>query len=244
MGLFGNLFGASSRHGKSDANRKNACSVQSSSGKWRRLQNSFWLHGRCLPFQFQCGIVHGKTKIGNLIVGWNRGQSDHCCNSHCSRSVGLRRCYLYRRATFEGVSEQVPLDEFTILPLTGSYYIGIGVRRMAGGRNCMSMFPKTGVKAFTDFFLAVQKNLLKGAPVMPGDNLGRAGVLVIVFVAGNLVSFVEAILSQLKMVSNKSRQRGTPCRRNRTGEGIVDPDKIRKRAQAATEKRLSRFKSQ
>ena len=72
MGLFGNLFkGPQVDMAKSDANRK----------KMRALFNQAVENGEDYKIlfgftedvsRFNYGIVHGsKTKIGNLIVGWN-----------------------------------------------------------------------------------------------------------------------------------------------------------------------------
>ena len=90
MGLFGNLFkGPQVDMAKSDANRK----------KMRALFNQVVENGDDYKIlygftedvgRFNYGIVHGsKTKIGNLIVGWNEA-SQTIVVIPTVRSVGLR----------------------------------------------------------------------------------------------------------------------------------------------------------
>ena len=155
MGLFGNLFkGPQVDMAKSDANRK----------KMRALFNQVVENGDNYNIlfgftedvgRFNYGIVHGsKTKIGNLIVGWNEASQTIVVIPTVPDLSGCGDAAFYRRSDIlKAYQNKVPTDEFIIYP-DRKGYIGIGVCEwLEDEKLYVYVCQDEEVKAFTDFFL-------------------------------------------------------------------------------------------
>ena len=155
MGLFGNLFkGPQVDMAKSDANRK----------KMRVLFNQVVENGDDYKVlfgytedvsRFNYGIVHGsKTKIGNLIVGWNEASQTIVVIPTVPDLSGCGDATFYRRSDIlKAYQNKFPTDEFIIYP-DRKGYIGIGVCEwLEDEKLYVYVSQDEEVKAFTDFFL-------------------------------------------------------------------------------------------
>ena len=155
MGLFGNLFkGPQVDMAKSDANRK----------KMRALFNQVVENGDNYNIlfgftedvgRFNYGIVHGsKTKIGNLIVGWNEASQTIVVIPTVPDLSGCGDAAFYRRSDIlKAYQNKFTTDEFIIYP-DRKGYIGIGVCEwLEDEKLYVYVCQDEEVKAFTDFFL-------------------------------------------------------------------------------------------
>ena len=155
MGLFGNLFkGSQVDMAKSDANRK----------KMRVLFNQVVENGDDYKIlfgftedvgRFNYGIVHGsKTKIGNLIVGWNEASQTIVVIPTVPDLSGCGDATIYRRSDIlKAYQNKFPTDEFIIYP-DRKGYIGINVCEwLEDEKLYVYVSQDEEVKAFTEFFL-------------------------------------------------------------------------------------------
>ena len=155
MGLFGNLFkGPQVDMAKSDANRK----------KMRALFNQVVENGDDYKIlygftenvsRFNYGIVHGsKTKIGNLIVGWNEASQTIVVIPTVPDLSGCGDATFYRRNDIlKAYQNKFHTDEFIIYP-DRKGYIGISVCEwLEDEKLYVYVSQDEEVKAFTDFFL-------------------------------------------------------------------------------------------
>ena len=155
MGLFGNLFkGPQVDMAKSDANRK----------KMRALFNQVVENGDDYKIlygftenvsRFNYGIVHGsKTKIGNLIVGWNEASQTIVVIPTVPDLSGCGDATFYRRNDIlKAYQNKFPTDEF-IIYADRKGYIGISVCEwLEDEKLYVYVSQDEEVKAFTDFFL-------------------------------------------------------------------------------------------
>ena len=143
MGLFGNLFkGPQVDMAKSDANRK----------KMRALFNQVVENGDDYKIlygftedvgRFNYGIVHGsKTKIGNLIVGWNEASQTIVVIPTVPDLSGCGDATFYRRSDILKAYQN------------RKSYIGISVCEwLEDEKLYVYVSQDEEVKAFTDFFL-------------------------------------------------------------------------------------------
>lgn len=155
MGLFGKLFkGPEVDMEKSDANRK----------KMRSLFNQLVEHGEDYNIifgytedvgRFNYGLVHGsKTKIGNLIVGWNETSQTIVVVPTVPDLSGGGEPVFYRRSEIlKAYQNKYPTDAFIIYP-DRKGYIGINVCDwLEDEKLYIYVSQEAEVKAFTDFFL-------------------------------------------------------------------------------------------
>ena len=151
MGLFGKLFkGPQVDMAKSDANRK----------KMRALFNQVVENKILFGYtedvgRFNYGIVHGsKTKIGNLIIGWNEASQIIVVIPTVPDLSGCGDATFYRRSDIlKAYQNKFPTDEFIIYPDRKSY-IGINVYEwLEDEKLYVYVSQDEEVKAFTDFFL-------------------------------------------------------------------------------------------
>ena len=155
MGLFGNLFkGPQVDMAKSDANRK----------KMRALFNQAVENGEDYKIlfgftedvsRFNYGIVHGsKTKIGNLIVGWNASSQTIVVVPTVPDLSGCGDAAFYQRSEIlKAYQNKFPTNAFIIYPDRKSY-IGIEVCDwLEDEKLYVYVSQDEEVKAFTEFFL-------------------------------------------------------------------------------------------
>ena len=155
MGLFGKLFaGPQVDMAKSDANRK----------KMRELFNEVVENGQDYKLifgftedigWFNYGFVHGsKTKIGNLIVGWNDNSQTIVVVPTVQDLSGCGDATFYRRNEIrKAYQSKYPTDAFIIYP-DRKGYIGINVCDwLEDEKLYVYVSQEEEVKEFTDFFL-------------------------------------------------------------------------------------------
>ena len=155
MGLFGNLFkGPQVDMAKSDANRK----------KMRALFNQAVENGEDYKIlfgftedvsRFNYGIVHGsKTKIGNLIVGWNESRQTIVVVPTVPDLSGCGDAAFYQLSEIlKAYQNKFPTNAFIIYPDRKSY-IGIEVCDwLEDEKLYVYVSQDEEVKAFTEFFL-------------------------------------------------------------------------------------------
>lgn len=155
MGIFGKLFkGPEVDMAKSDANRK----------KMRALFNQVVENGDNYKLiygytedvgRFNYGFVHGsKTKIGNLIVGWNEADKTIVVIPTVPDLSGCGNPTYYRRSEIlKAYQNKFPTDAFIIYP-DRKGYIGINICDwLEDEKLYVYVSQETEVKAFTEFFL-------------------------------------------------------------------------------------------
>ena len=106
--------------------------------------------------RFNYGFVHGsKTKVGNLIVGWNEANQTIVARSHGTRlSPGAVHPTYYRRSEIlKAYRNKYPTDAFIIYPDRKSY-IGINACDWLEDESLYVYVSQTeALAAFTDFFM-------------------------------------------------------------------------------------------
>ena len=155
MGLFSKLFkGPEVDLEKSNANAK----------KMRALFNQVVENGDDYRLifgytedvsRFDYGFVHGsKTKIGNLIVGWNEGDQIIVVVPTVPDLSGCGDPTYYRRAEIlKAYRNKYPTDAFIIYPDKRSY-IGINAYDWLEDESLyVYVSQEEELRAFTDFFL-------------------------------------------------------------------------------------------
>lgn len=155
MGLFSKLFkGPEIDLEKSEANRQ----------KMRALFNQVVENGDSYNIlfgytedvsRFNYGLVRGsKTKIGNLIVGWNEGTQTIVAVPTVPDLSGCGDPQFYRRSEIhKAYQNKYPTDAFIIYP-DRKGYIGINVCDwLEDEKLYVYVSQEEEVKAFTDFFL-------------------------------------------------------------------------------------------
>ena len=155
MGLFSKLFkGPEVDMEKSNANAK----------KMRVLFNQVVENGDEYKLifgytedvsRFNYGFVHGsKTKIGNLIVGWNENSETIVVVPTVPDLSGCGDPTYYRRAEIlKAYRNKYPTDAFIINPVKRSY-IGINAYDWLEDESLyVYVSQEEELKAFTDFFL-------------------------------------------------------------------------------------------
>ena len=155
MGLFGNLFkGPQVDMAKSDANRK----------KMRALFNQAVENGEDYKIlfgftedvsRFNYGIVHGsKTKIGNLIVGWNESSQTIVVVPTVPDLSGCGDAAFYQRSEIlKAYQNKFPTNAFIIYP-DRKGYIGINAYDwLEDEKLYVYVSQEKELAAFTDFFM-------------------------------------------------------------------------------------------
>ena len=155
MGFFSRLFkGPEVDQGKSDANAK----------KMRALFNQVVENGAAYRLifgytedvsRFNYGFVHGsKTKIGNLIVGWNSEQQTIVVVPTVPDLSGCGDPTYYRRGEIrKAYRNKYPSDAFIIYPDAKSY-IGIHAYDWLEDESLyVYVSQEEELAAFTEFFL-------------------------------------------------------------------------------------------
>ena len=155
MGLFSKLFkGPEIDQAKSDSNRK----------KMRALFNQVVENGDAYQLifgytedvsRFNYGLVHGsKTKIGNLIVGWNEAAETIIVVPTVPDLSGRGEAVVYRRSDIlKAYRNKYPTDAFIIYPDRKSY-IGINACDWLEDESLYVYVSQTeALAAFTDFFM-------------------------------------------------------------------------------------------
>lgn len=155
MGLFGKLFkGPEVDMEKSDANRK----------KMRALFNDAVEDGESYQLLygftedvgwFNYGFVHGsKTKIGNLLVGWNEAAQTIVVVPTVPDLSERGEPTVYRRSEIlKAYRNKYPTDAFIIYPDRRGY-IGIEVCDwLEDEKLYVYVTQEEEVKAFTEFFM-------------------------------------------------------------------------------------------
>ena len=155
MGLFGNLFkGPQVDMAKSDANRK----------KMRALFNQAVENGEDYKIlfgftedvsRFNYGIVHGsKTKIGNLIVGWNESSQTIVVVPTVPDLSGCGDAAFYQRSEIlKAYQNKFPTNAFIIYP-DRKGYIGINAYGwLEDEKLYVYVSQDDELAAFTDFFM-------------------------------------------------------------------------------------------
>ena len=155
MGLFSKLFkGPEIDQAKSDANRK----------KMRALFNQVVENGDAYQLifgytedvsRFNSGLVHGsKTKIGNLIVGWNEAAETIVAVPTVPDLSGCGDPVYYRRSEIhKAYQNKYPVDAFIIYPDRKGY---IGIRAcdwLEDESLYVYVSQEEELKAFTEFFM-------------------------------------------------------------------------------------------
>ncbi|MBC3939434.1 hypothetical protein D4A47_10850 [Anaerotruncus massiliensis (ex Liu et al. 2021)] len=155
MGLFSKLFkGPEIDQAKSDANRK----------KMRALFNQVVENGDAYQLifgytedvsRFNYGLVHGsKTKIGNLIVGWNEAAETIVAVPTVPDLSGCGDPVYYRRSEIhKAYQNKYPVDAFIIYPDRKGY---IGIRAcdwLEDESLYVYVSQEEELKAFTEFFM-------------------------------------------------------------------------------------------
>ena len=155
MGLFSKLFkGPEIDQAKSDANAK----------KMRALFDQVVENGANYRLifgytedvaRFNYGFVHGsKTKIGNLIVGWNEASQTIVVVPTVPDLSGCGDPTYYRRAEIlKAYRNKYPTDAFIIYPDKRSY-IGINAYDWLEDESLyVYVYQEAELAAFTEFFL-------------------------------------------------------------------------------------------
>ena len=104
--------------------------------------------------RFNYGFVHGsKTKIGNLIVGWNEvGQTITVVPTVPDLSACGAPTYYRRSAIFKAYRNKYPTDAFIIYP-NRKEYIGINAYEWLEDESLyIYLYQKEELEAFTAFF--------------------------------------------------------------------------------------------
>ena len=155
MGLFSKLFkGPEIDQAKSDSNRK----------KMRALFNQVVENGDAYQLifgytedvsRFNYGLVHGsKTKIGNLIVGWNEAAETIVAVPTVPDLSGCGDPVYYRRYEIhKAYQNKYPVDAFIIYPDRKGY---IGIRAcdwLEDESLYVYVSQEEELKAFTEFFM-------------------------------------------------------------------------------------------
>ena len=155
MGLFGNLFkGPQVDMAKSDANRK----------KMRALFNQAVENGEDYKIlfgftedvsRFNYGIVHGsKTKIGNLIVGWNEDSQTIVVVPTVPDLSGCGDPTFYRRSEIlKAYRNKYPTDAFVIYPDKKGYIAINAYDWLEDEKLYVYVSQDEELAAFTDFFM-------------------------------------------------------------------------------------------
>ena len=105
--------------------------------------------------RFNYGFVHGsKTKIGNLIVGWNEASQTIVVAPTVPDLSGCGDAAFYRRSEIhKAYQTKFPTDAFIIYP-DRKGYIGINVCDwLEDEKLYVYVSQEEEVKAFTDFFM-------------------------------------------------------------------------------------------
>jgi len=156
MGIFGKLFSKEPEidMAKSDANR----------GKMRALFNQVVENGDSYKLvfgftedvsRFNYGLVHGsKSKIGNLIVGWNEENETIVVVPTVPDLSGCGDPAYYRRSEIlKAYRNKYPTDAFIIYP-DRKGYIGINIYDWLEDESLyVYVSQDQEVKEFTDFFM-------------------------------------------------------------------------------------------
>lgn len=155
MGIFGKLFkGPHIDMEKSGANRK----------KMRTLFNQVVENGDSYQLisgytedvsRFNYGLVHGsKSKIGNLIVGWNEDTETIVAVPTVPDLSGCGDPVYYRRTEIhKAYRNKYPTDAFIIYP-DRKGYIGINAYDWLEDESLyVYVSQEAELKAFTDFFM-------------------------------------------------------------------------------------------
>ena len=155
MGLFSKLFkGPEIDQAKSDSNRK----------KMRALFNQVVENGDAYQLifgytedvsRFNYGLVHGsKTKIGNLIVGWDEAAETIVAVPTVPDLSGCGDPVYYRRSEIhKAYQNKYPVDAFIIYPDRKGY---IGIRAcdwLEDESLYVYVSQEEELKAFTEFFM-------------------------------------------------------------------------------------------
>ena len=156
MGLFSKLFqGPEIDQAKSDANRK----------KMRALFNQVVENGDAYQLifgftedvsRFNYGLVRGsKSKIGNLIVGWDEAAETIVAVPTVPDLSGCGDPVYYRRSEIhKAYRNKYPTDAFIIYP-DRKGYIGINAYDWLEDESLyVYVSQEAELKAFTDFFMA------------------------------------------------------------------------------------------
>lgn len=155
MGLFSKLFqGPEIDQAKSDANRK----------KMRALFNQVVENGDAYQLifgftedvsRFNYGLVHGsKSKIGNLIVGWDEAAETIVAVPTVPDLSGCGDPVYYRRSEIhKAYRNKYPTDAFIIYP-DRKGYIGINAYDWLEDESLyVYVSQEEELKAFTEFFM-------------------------------------------------------------------------------------------
>ena len=155
MGLFGKLFkGPEVDMEKSDANRR----------KMRALFNQVVDDGDSYRLifgytedvaRFNYGFVHGsKTKIGNLIVGWNEEEETIVAVPTVPDLSGCGEPTWYRRAQIlKAYRNKYPTDAFVIYPDRKGYIAINAYDWLEDESLYVYVSQEEPLAAFTDFFM-------------------------------------------------------------------------------------------
>ena len=156
MGFLGNLFkGPQVDMEKSNANWK----------KMRTIFNQAVENGDSYQIifgytedvgRFNYGFVHGsKTKIGNLIVGWNEESNTIVTVPTVPDLSGFGEAVVYRHADIlKAYRNKYPTDAFIIYPDKKSY-LGIETNDwLEDEKLYIYVTQEAELKAFTDFFMS------------------------------------------------------------------------------------------
>ena len=155
MGIFGKLFkGPEIDRAKSDANAKKMrvlfSQVVEDPDRYRLIFGYTEDVSR-----FNYGFVHGsKTKIGNLIVGWNEEEQTIVAVPTVPDLSGCGDPTYYRRdQILKAYRNKYPTDAFIIYPDKKSY-IGINAYdRLDDEKLYVYVSQEQELAAFTDFFM-------------------------------------------------------------------------------------------
>ena len=155
MGFFSNLFkGPQPDMEKSEANRRKVRELFDQAvedgGSYRLIVGYTEDVSR-----FNYGFVHGsKTKIGNLIVGWNEAeQTIVVVPTVPDLSVHGSPTYYRRSEIHKAYRNKYPTEAFIIYPDRGSY-IGINAYEWLDDESLyIYLEQKEELEAFTDFFM-------------------------------------------------------------------------------------------
>ena len=155
MGIFRKLFqGPQIDMEKSDANRKRMRSLFNEAvengGEYKLL---FGFTEDISRFNY--GIVHGsKTKIGNLLIGWNEANETIVAVPTVPGLSGCGDPVYYRRSEIhKAYRNKYPTDAFIIYP-DRKGYIGINIYDWLEDESLYVYVSQPDeVKEFTDFFM-------------------------------------------------------------------------------------------
>lgn len=155
MGFFRNLFqGPQVDQAKSDANarrmRQLFDGVVENGGRYRLIFGYTEDVSR-----FNYGFVHGsKTKIGNLIVGWNETDETIVVVPTVPDLSGCGEPVTYRRSDIRKAARaKYPTDAFTIYP-EGKSYLAINAYDWLEDESLyVYVSQEEELAAFTDFFV-------------------------------------------------------------------------------------------